>query len=281
MTEATVMPMQLTPLQHLRALLLSRAFVRACWCANVLALLATAIWILRDSKFPDAVTAFGRHIAEVGGDKSPLAVVPPLLWPRVDALWCVLIVAALSTIGIAVGLIAGSGRHRNVRSWLVVMLLLAGWLTLFTTWPELVWRGQVWRVRGSLDEFANTADELLAAWPDNDGDIQGLGPYMAYPIGKPRTLMFMTTPPVPGTSLGIKVIERGENDSMHFQLAGNEEGVWLVREQGDEPSAFFSGLDGEYIPVQFRQVSPGWFIVRYIYAPTVLGDPGVSTEQRR
>jgi hypothetical protein len=67
---------------------------------------------------------------------------------------------------------------------------------------------------------------------------------------------------------------------MHFQLAGGEEGVWLVREVNDEPQAFFSGLDGEYIPVQFRRVKEGWFVVRYIYAPTVLGDPGVSTEQR-
>jgi hypothetical protein len=186
----------------------------------------------------------------------------------------------VSTIGIAAGLVAGSGQHRNVRSWLVVTLLMAGWLTLFTTWPEIVWRGQVWRVRGNVAEFERVADKLLAAWPDNDGDLPGLGPFMAYPIGKPRTLMFMTTPTVPGTSVEFKVIERGEEDSLHFQLAGNEEGVWLVRETGDEPQPFFSGLDGEYIPMQFRRVKPGWFVVRYIYAPTVLGDPGVSTERR-
>jgi hypothetical protein len=266
--------------RRLSTWLLSRGAVRCYWCANAVALLGTTVWILRDGKFPDGVAAFGRHLAALRGDDSALVVVPPLLWPRVNALWCILIGAAVSTMGIAAGLIAGSGQHRNVRSWLVVMFLLAGWLTLLTTWPELVWRGQVWRVRGSIPEFEQLADELLAAWPDNDGDIPDLGPFMAYPIGKPRTLMFMATPQVPGANIEIKVVERGEQDSLHFQLAGNEEGVWLVRESGDEPQAFFSGLDGEYIPVQFRCVKPGWFVVRYIYAPTVLGEPGASTEQR-
>lgn len=265
--------------QRLRILLLSRTFVRICWAINALALLGTVVWVLRDGKFPEAVAAFTRHATALWGDKSALAVVPPLLWPRVDALWGVLITATLSTIGIATGLIAGAGQHRNIRSWLVVMVLLASWLTLFTTWPELVWRGQLWRLRGSITEFDALADKLLAAWPDNDGDIPGLGPYMAYPIGKPRTLMMMTTPKVPNTNFEIQVIERGERGSLHFQLAGNEEGVWLVRELGDRPQPFFSGLDGEYIPVQFRRVSPGWFAVRYIYAPTILSDPGVSSKR--
>ena len=34
------------------------------------------------------------------------------------------------------------------------------------------------------------------------------------------------------TNIEIKVVERSEQDSLHFQLAGNEEGVWLAREQG-------------------------------------------------
>jgi hypothetical protein len=266
--------------EQLRTLLLSRDFVRVCWGANGIALFVAIVWILRDGKFPEAVTAFGRHVAALWGDDSALVVVPPLLWPRVDLLWAILTIGGISAIGIVAGLIAGSGQHRNVRSWLVVMFLLTGWLTLFTTWPELVWRGQVWRLRGSIAAFDNVAKELLAAWPDNDGEIPGLGPFMAYPLGKPRMLMFMTTPKVTVTNTEIKAIERGDRDSIHFQLAGNEEGVWLVRELGDQPQSFASGLDGEYIPLQFRQVAPGWFVVRYIYAPTILGDPGVSTERQ-
>jgi hypothetical protein len=266
--------------RRLRMLLLSRTFVRICWATNALILLGTVVWVLCDGKFPETVAAFSRHAAAAGDGDSALVAVPPLLWPRVDSLWGILIVAALSAIGIAAGLIAGEEQHRNVRSWLVTMVLLASWLTLFTTWPDLVWRGQIWRLRGSVAGFDKIADELITAWPDSDGDISGLGPFMAYPIGKPRMLMFMTTPKVPGTNTEIQVIERGERDSLHFQLAGNEEGVWLVREASDEPQPFFSGLDGEYIPTQYRLVKPGWFAVRYIYAPMVLGEPGVSTEQR-
>lgn len=267
--------------RRLRDLLLSRGWVRICWCVNVLALVGSAVWITQDGKFPDAVTAFHRHVSAIGSDNSPLAVVPPLLWPRVDALWAMLGIALVSAIGIGAGLAAGAGQHRNTRAWLAATLLLAGWLTLLTTWPQLVWQGQVWRVRASLPQFAAVAERLSQDWPQDDGDIPELGPFMAYPIGNPRTLMLMTTPRVPGTRLEVKVIERGEHESIYFQLAGNDEGVWLVRQPtGDEPRSFSSGLDGEYIPVEFRPVRPGWLLVRFIYAPTVLGDPAPARQPR-
>lgn len=256
--------------KRVRGWLLSRNVIRVCWVMNVAVLLGTTVWILRDGKFAEGVVAFKRHIAAYGNEESALTVVPPLLWPRVDALWFVFITAVISSAGIFTGLVAGAGIHRGVRAWLVVMLLLAGWLTLVTTWPQLVWQGQVWRVAGAIPEFNQLSEKLLANWPDNDGDIDPLGPFMAYPIGKPRTLMLIKNPHVPGTDLTISLIERNTEETLLYQLAGNEEGLWVVKEQADEPQAFFSGLDGEYMPVHFRRLKPGWFLVRYIYAPTVM-----------
>ncbi len=270
MTETVQQPMRKSRLQHLLSGLLSRSAVRFYWCGNVAVLLGTLAWILRDGKFRESALQFTRHVRAIGNDESALVVVTPLMWPRVDALWFVIVVATLSAIGIVAGLVGGAGMHRGVRAWLAVMLVLAGWLTLFTTWPEIAWRGQAWRVRGSIAEFDQFAEDLLADWPANDGEITGLGPFMAYPISKPRTLMFMSTPQVPGTALAISTIERGADDDLHFKLAGNDEGVWIVRHAGvDEPQSFFSGLEGEYMPVQYRRLKPGWFLVRYIYAPIV------------
>ena len=273
-TEAFQQPTQTSRWQRLRGWLLSRSTVRCYWCVNVAVLLGTLAWILRDGKFAEAVTAFYRHLASLGNENSALAVVPPLLWPRVDALWLVLVAATLSAIGVVAGLVAGAGVHRGVRAWLAVMLVLAGWLTLITTWPEIAWQGQAWRVRGSIAEFDILAKDLLANWPANDGEFTGLGPFTAYPIGKPHTLMFMGNPPVPGTTLAISTIERGEADDLHFKLADNEAEVWIVRHiSGDVPQSFFSGLYGEYIPVRHRQVRRDWFLVQYLYAPTVLSKP--------
>ncbi len=269
-TETIQQAMQKSRWQRLRAGLLSRSAVRFYWCVNVLMLLVILVWILRDGKFSEAVVAFHRHVAALGNEQSALTVVPPLLWPRVDALWFVLVAGLLSTMGIFAGLVAGAGVHRGVRAWLAVTLVLAGWMTLFKTWQEITWWGQAWRLRGSITEFDKLAQKLLADWPANDGEIIGLGPFMAYPIGKPRTLMFMATPQVPGTALAVSTIERSEADDLHFKLAGNEEGVWIVRHSGvDEPHSFFSGLEGQYIPVKFRRLKPGWFLVRYIYVPIV------------
>lgn len=257
--------------------LLSKGVVRTAWLLNVAVLVATVVWLLRDGKFAEGAAAFNKHVSAIVGPGSPLTVVPPLLWPRIDGIWIVLVVGFLSVVLIISGLVAGSEGHRGIRAWLAAMILLAAWLTLFTQWPSIVWQGQAMRIRWSVAEFDALGQKLLADWPQNDGEIDNLGPFMAYPIGKPRTLMLVKTPLVPGTPFSLATIERGEVNDLYFQLAGNDEGVWVVRNPGDkEPKSFFSGLDGEYIPVRFKPLRDGWFMVNYIYAPTVLGDPGTT-----
>lgn len=276
----TVAP-RLTWRNRLKNTFFSRSLIGASWTVNVVLLLGTLAWILNDGKFTEAALQFIRHVRAFWNDEAALGVVTPLMWPRVDALWFIFIAGLLSALGILAGLIGGTGRHRNIRSWLAVMIVMAGWLTLLTTWPELAWRGQVWRVRAAISEFEKFSRQLLADWPQTDGKLEGLGPFMAYPIGKPRTLMFLAIPQVPDTNIAISTVERGNDDDLHFQLAGNDEGPWLVRHLGiDEPRGFFSGLEGEYIPYKHTRVKEGWFLVRYIYAPTVLGEPGASSELR-
>lgn len=254
--------------KSLRKRFVSRGVVRACWIVNALLLAATLVWILRDGLFAQGLAAFQTHLAA-----SPVAIVPPLMWSRVAVLWAILITGSLSMTLIVAGLIAGSGIHRGTRAWLVLMLLAAGWLTLITAWPEIAWRGQVWRVRGSVPQFAKLTEKLTHAWPESDGQTPELGGFMAYPIGKPRTLMLLTTPEVPGSYLSISTIER-DDVAFHFQLAGNEEGTWVVFDkQHESPQSFFSGLEGEYLPQKFAVLAPGWFLVQYHYAPILPDAP--------
>lgn len=276
MTENTDQPTASSWSEKLRKWFVSRSVVRACWIVNTLLLVATLVWILRDGLFAQGLAAFQAHIAAFGNEKSPLAVVPPLMWSRVDALWVILIGGSVSMLLIVIGLAFGSGIHRGTRAWLTLMLLVAGWLTLITAWPEIAWRGRVWRVRGSVTQFAELTQSLTTAWPESDGQTPELGGFMAYPIGKPRTLMLLTTPQVPGSNLSISTIERGDDGAFHFQLAGSEEGAWVVYDKDpNAPTTFFSGLEGEYLPQKFAELAPGWFLVQYHYAPIL---PDAPTE---
>ncbi len=283
MSETLPNPPRIAWWQHVRNWLLSKVAVRIYWFVNIALLVGTAIWILRDGMFAEGVLGFVKHIYAFFGDKSPFAVVQPLMWPRIDGLWFVLVLGIISITGILLGLIVGAGVHRGVRSWLLLMLLCAGWLTVLTTWKELVSKGRIWRAMASVSEFDEVSKRLLAHWPNQDGDLAELGPYMAYPISRPRTLMMLKNPQVPGTSLAVSTIERGAEDDLHFQLTGNDLGFWIVRDlkADDEPRGFFSGLEGEYIPVQFTELRPGWFHVLYGYAPILPDENREISRPRR
>jgi hypothetical protein len=273
-TEISDHPAAISRSEKLRKWFVSRGVVRTCWIVNGLLLVATLIWILRDGQFAEGLAAFQTHIAAFANEKSPLAVVPPLMWSRVDALWVILLGGSVSMVLIVGGLAFGSGIHRGTRAWLVLMLLVAGWLTLMTAWPEIAWRGQVWRVCGSVSQFAELTQKLTTAWPESDGQTTELGGFMAYPIGKPRTLMLLTTPQVPGSAINISTVERGDDGAWHYQLAGNDEGAWVVFDkQHESPQPFFSGLEGEYMPQKYAILAPGWFLVQYHYAPILPDTP--------
>jgi hypothetical protein len=247
--------------------------VRACWIVNALLLIASLIWILSDGLFAQGFWPVQNYFAAFANDKSPVAV-PTLTWSRVDALWTIIIVGTFSMAIIVAGLVAGSGIHRGTRAWLTLMLLVAGWLTLITTWPKFAWQGQIWRIRGSVPEFAALTEKLTTNWPAGDGQTPELGGFMAYPIGKPRTLMLLTMPEVPGSNLSISAIERDNEGAFHFQLAGTDEGVWVVFDKhSDSPKSFFSGLEGEYMPHKSAVLVPGWFLVQYKFWPIVPDTP--------
>ena len=156
------------------------------------------------------------------------------------------------------------GPFIRVGHWLLVALLVAAWLTLFASWPELAWRGQVVRLRNNLDGLMQLAESLRSDWPATDGERQGLGPFMAYPIGRPTMLMMLTTPNVPGTRASIASVERSDEGALRFELAGDEPGVWLEWHPADKaPQSFVGGLLDEHRIECSERLGLGWYLVRY------------------
>jgi hypothetical protein len=167
-------------------------------------------------------------------------------------------------LAILVGLFLGPPRFRTTRAWLVFMALACGWLGFMAGWPEVYWRGQQRRMKAVLAPAEKIARYLEANWPTDDGDLPGIGPYLAYPKGGPTTLLPLKQIAFPNTTLRFSAIERTNDDALRFELAGSEAGAWLERRPVDDvPVAFLSGLDTNYRVVRKQRLAPRWYLVRY------------------
>ena len=126
-------------------------------------------------------------------------------------------------IGICVTLMVGAATHRGLRSWFAITLLVAAWLTVCVAWPEIAWQGRRFGAWCQLNEFEAIAASLRDNWPTNDGERAGLGSFMAYPKGRPRTLMLLKSK----SSVPISAVERNDDGTLSFELRSAEPGTWL------------------------------------------------------
>jgi hypothetical protein len=241
----------------------SAAWLRALWAVNIIAFFFLAVWVFTDGRFSDAASELW---SKPFRDGRPGATTFPGPWyvGRVMLLRLAGVLVIASTVGIFFGLFFGAPQHRRVRSWLVFTLLAAAWLTLFATWGELAWRGQMLRLSDRLVGFETIAADLRSDWPDNDGERPHLGPFMAYPIGRPRMLMMLTAPAVPGSSTSFASVERSADGALHFELVGDEPGAWLEwHPTGSAPQSFVGGLQNQYPLERYSTLGNGWFLARY------------------
>jgi hypothetical protein len=142
--------------------------------------------------------------------------------------------------------------------------IASGWLGLFAAWPEIYWRGQQNRVDGSLQAFAALAEKLSADWPRRDGEIEGVGAFLAYPQDDPATLLFLGMATVPNSAVRISAVERSAGGVLRFELAASEAGAWLEwHPDGGPPGSFVGGLETSYAVARYEQLAPRWFLVRY------------------
>ena len=257
----------------------SPVIVWVLWFVNVAALGGLVAWIFCDGKFSDVVLALRADLSARLGNGNEIGVWPQLA-SRVWALYIVGILAVGSAVGIFLGLFLGATTHRRVRSWFAFTLLLATWLTLFASWHELAWRGQVLRLRNQMDGFESVAASLRSDWPAVDGERPGIGPFMAYPIGGPRMLMMLTTPNLPNTRASISTVERSDDGALRFELTGDEPGVWLEwHPPGTAPQSFIGGLMSEYPLDRSEPLGQGWYLVRYQRASEVRGSTAPSSHR--
>ncbi len=190
-----------------------------------------------------------------------LPIAPPRqLGYRVALLWGLSGVAASTLLGIFTLLFAGLSSHRSLRSWFALTLLVAAWLSVCVAWPEVAWQGQRLQTWSRLGEFESLAASLRDDWPAEDGNRAGLGSFMAYPKGKPHTLMLLTADSTPPVS----AVERTDDGALRFELRDAESGTWLEWQPTESvPHDFTGGLEQEYRVRRYSPLGRGWYLVRY------------------
>jgi hypothetical protein len=184
--------------------------------------------------------------------------------PRLVLLGLISISAVVTTLSLGFGAMAGPREFRTLKSWLVLVGLIGAWFGLIGSWSSICWIGKKYRMRGERDVFAAIATSLREDWPQQDGNRPEIGPFMAYPVGQPSTLILLTLPDLPDTNATISLVERSRGGGLHFELAGSERGDWLEwHPAGAKPASYIGGLMEPRDLVRFESLGDGWYLVRY------------------
>tara|TARA_R110002049_G_scaffold285698_4_gene466910 strand:+ start:11064 stop:11843 length:780 start_codon:yes stop_codon:yes gene_type:complete len=233
---------------------------RFFWFVQIVLLVGTAIWTFLDPRsiailgpFPisDSQWFYSSWIDKFG------------IWRCVAGVF-VLAMCALTGLRLTYGLFGSSSDFRSLKALIVLMTLSALWCGLVLQFPSIAWQGKRARVFLCLDEFESIASPLRADWPRRDGMIEPIGPFMAYPFGRPSVLVLLTPPSVFDHGTSISAIERSERGALRFQLSGIEGGDWAEwHPPHSQPASFTGGLNDHYRLSSHLPLGNGWYLVRY------------------
>ncbi len=188
-------------------------------------------------------------------------------WGRVLTLAVLVLIGGLSFMSAAfklLGCMKSETGHRSIRQLLVLTTVVALWLGFARQYDSIAWQGKRLRFSARIDELEAIAAPLRDHWPERDGEIPGIGPFMAYPFGRPTTLLLLEAPPVASRSLYISAIEKCRYGAIKLQLTGTDGGDWAEWHPPlRRPVSFVGGLADPHELHTATAIGNGWYLVRY------------------
>ncbi|PNY34109.1 hypothetical protein C2E31_25260 [Rhodopirellula baltica] len=180
--------------------------------------------------------------------------------------------AALVAFTVLVGLRFCMRRQFSLRQMLTTTALIGAWCGALVASHQITWSGKRIRAMFRVDALEQLAQTLHHDWPQADGEIEGLGPFNAYPSVRPSVLLLLTPFPLQGTDTVIAAIERGSNGALRFQLGGKDGGDWIEwHDASSLPASFKGGLADDHQLQRFSEIGPNWYLVRYTDEQTQSG----------
>ncbi|WDQ17254.1 hypothetical protein [Rhodopirellula sp. P2] len=154
-------------------------------------------------------------------------------------------------------------RRRSLAQLLVMATLVAFWCALAIHLDSIAWQGKRARFAMRVQELERIAGPLREQWPQRDGELPAIGPFMAYPFGRPTTLILLQAPPVAKQSVYVSAIE-SQNGAIKLQLTGTDGGDWAEwHPRQSRPSSFVGGLSDPHELEFATSIGCGWYLVRY------------------
>lgn len=233
------------------------------WCINLLMVGGLVGWLYLDPRFDASIDWWRYHTGE--GTFDLIGNMSDWQWLtlRNAAAIILLAIATVSIVVVSYRVTMGRRHDRNTRNWLLLTSIFAMWMAILLGWQDITWLGKQHRILSMLSAFDPVVEKLRTEWPREDGELDLIGPFMAYPVGSPKTLILLTLPELQMPSTTVAVIEGG-TDVIRFELVGTEHGDWIEWHPDDsQPRDFISGLYETYRLQKSRQLTPNWHLARY------------------
>lgn len=235
------------------------------WSFQVLILAGLTCWAIFDKRFEATLAStWGWMSGLVSGDASVEILSASDNSLRIAVLLGTFAAALGHLLWLLSSLFIGRHAMRGLSSWLALMLVAMFWFALAIHVSNLAWFGKHLRMTQQVESLEWLAEPIRSNWPTQDGDSERLGPYMAYPVGRPTVLLMLTPPSLWENDIRISSIVRTEPGSVRFQLSGVEGDVWAEwHPDGETPNSFRTGL-GEHLKLdRYSQMSEHWYLARY------------------
>lgn len=239
-------------------------WTRSLWSVHLIAFASILGWAMLDLRF-ESMLASLRTIAVAPAaafqaSAEHVGMMRPILFLSI---LCV----ATATLGALIGnrfRSSQSSQSRSIRSLLTIALVVAMWCSVAVNIKTLAWQGNRIRVGSKLDQLDAIAAPLREEWPARDGEIPEVGPFMAYPFGRPTVLVLLASPTLSGDLLSIAAVERSDLGAIKLQLSGTDHDDWAEWHPADShPASFTGGLSDRHELKSFANLGNGWSLVRY------------------
>ncbi|EMI15284.1 putative membrane protein [Rhodopirellula maiorica SM1] len=228
------------------------------WIVHLSLLVTAAVWAVTDPKFETTIQY---------ALSAPSVLASHVGWARAAAFLSASLVAITSLAAMFAAMLlrrASNVRSRSLQSLLAMTAVVAGWCALGIHHDAIAWQGKRIRFACRVDELESIVAPLRTDWPTNDGDLSTIGPYMAYPFGRPTTLVLLHSPRLASEAVYVSAVERGSGGSIKLQLTGSDGGDWAEwHPPHSHPRSFVGGLADPHELQAVCSIGSGWYLVRY------------------
>jgi hypothetical protein len=198
----------------------------------------------------------------------------PVAWPSsgatstqslVNGVQGILLVAGLSGLGLVTSLLWAPVRFRSLRFIGVLLVFVSGWMALASQWQQIAWWGHRQRAMPSLEFLDRVAADLSREWPRHDGESTFIGPFMAYPIGAPETLILLRPAKLGDEPGYLAAVDRDrQRGVLRFEVTDGYQTFWLEHQPRgtDRPGSFVNGIGAQYEVESWIGLNSQWRLSR-------------------